>query len=63
MASASRLRANELLAQESVFVTTRGNCMNIRIIFQNENHEWRSGWRIVAMVAVLGVVGVAVNVG
>jgi len=37
--------------------------MNIRIIFQNENHEWRSGWRIVAMVAVLGVVGVAVNVG
>ena len=37
--------------------------MNIRTIFQNENREWRSGWRIVAMVAVVGIAGVAVNVG
>jgi membrane protease YdiL (CAAX protease family) len=37
--------------------------MNIRTVFQNENREWRSGWRIVAMVAVLGIIGVGVNVG
>jgi membrane protease YdiL (CAAX protease family) len=37
--------------------------MNIRAIFQNEDREWRSGWRIVAMVAVLGIIVVGVNVG
>jgi hypothetical protein len=28
--------------------------MNIRTIFQNENRDWRSGWRIVAMVVLRG---------
>ena len=37
--------------------------MKIRPIFQNANNEWRSGWRIVAMIALLAIVGVAVNVG
>ena len=37
--------------------------MKIRPIFQNANKEWRSGWRIVAMIALLAIVGVAVNVG
>jgi membrane protease YdiL (CAAX protease family) len=37
--------------------------MNIRTIFQNENRDWRSGWRIVAMVVLLAIVGVVVNVG
>jgi membrane protease YdiL (CAAX protease family) len=37
--------------------------MNIRTVFQNDNREWRSGWRIVAMLAVLAIVGVGVNVG
>jgi len=37
--------------------------MKIKPIFQNANNEWRSGWRIVAMIALLAIVGVAVNVG
>jgi len=63
MASASRLCATELFAQASVFEMAPEYGMNIRTIFQNENQEWRSGWRIVAMTALLAITVVAVNVG
>jgi hypothetical protein len=37
--------------------------MNSKTIFRNEHQKWRSGWRIVAMVVLLAIVGVVVNVG
>jgi membrane protease YdiL (CAAX protease family) len=37
--------------------------MNIKTIFKNQNQEWRSGWRIVAMIALLAIIGFAVNAG
>jgi len=62
-ASASRLPASETLSQASVFETAPEQDMSIKRIFQNENQEWRCGWRVVAMIALLAIAGVAVSVG
>jgi len=37
--------------------------MQMRAVFRNSDNEWRSGWRVAAMIVLLAIVVVGVNVG